>query len=265
MAERQPLLNPAAFYSRVAGDYHQPPHRRFYGHVAAELLAKVPRDIKARSILEVGAGTGFATRAIRERFPEARITALEPAPEMLKRGKAEVPGADWVCSFLSDFPETGFDLVVASMSYHWLDAKEREKLIRIAAGGLLAVAVPVSGAGGSIDGSLDGNLGGNRALKKTLRRFNGAGNWPRSVRRKSEVAGRLERRFSEVKVFTHRLSEDYEDWAGLAASLHARGVFYALFDGRTPVAMADFISAGLGGGRDAAFGWDICLLLAGNP
>lgn len=257
MAERQPQLNPAAFYSRVAGDYHQPPHRRFYHHVAAELLARVPRDIKARSILEVGAGTGFATRAIRERFPGAGITALEPAPEMLSRGKEGVPDADWVCCSLSDFPETGFDLVVASMSYHWLDEAEREKVVRLAADGVLALAVPVSGAGGSLDG--------NRALKETARRFNGAGNWPRSVRRKSEVAGPLERCFGNVKAFTHRLSEDYEDWEGLAVSLHARGVFYALFDGRTPAAMAEFTSAGHGGGRDAAFGWDICLLVAGNP
>ena len=260
MAERQPQLNPAAFYSRVAGNYHQPPHRRFYSRVAAKLLARVPHDIKARSILEVGAGTGFATRAIREHFPEAGLTALEPAEEMLRRGKEEVPEADWVCCPLSDFPETGFDLVVASMSYHWLDASEREKLIRLAADGLLALAVPVSGAGGSLEGDLDGN----RALKETARRFSGAGNWQRSVRREGEVAGPLRASFTEVRTFTRRLSEDYEDWARLASSLHARGVFYALFNGRTPAAMAEFISAGQSGGRDAAFGWDICLLVAGN-
>lgn len=256
MAERQPQLNPAAFYSRVAGNYHQPPHRRFYRRVAAELLARVPHDIKARSILEVGAGTGFATRAIRERFPKAGITALEPAPEMLRRGKEEVPEAEWVCCPLSDFPETDFDLVVASMSYHWLDEAEREKVARLAADGVLALAVPVSGAGGSLDG--------NGALKETARRFNGAGNWQRSVRRKSEVASPLERRFSEVKAFTHHQSEGFENWEALAACLHARGVFYALFDGMTPAAMAEFISAGHGGGRDAAFSWDIYLLVAGN-
>lgn len=254
MAQTELKLSPADFYGHVACEYDQPHHGRFYRRVAAELAGRIPADAPVGSILEVGSGTGFATEVFRRRYPDADITALEPSPEMLWRARDKVSGVNWRCGPLSGFSGGGFDLVLASMSYHWLDAAEREKLMGLAENGMLALALPVTGGHGACDGNL--------ALRKLSFRLGGRRNWPRETRRIAGITPLLRSCFSDARIYSLNIREEHENKQELAQSLYARGALYALFEEDAGPAR-NLLAAGDGG--RVGFNWTIGLIVAGNP
>ncbi|HEY6746310.1 MAG TPA: class I SAM-dependent methyltransferase [Mycobacteriales bacterium] len=70
-------------------------------------------------VLEIGAGTGQATRDLLARGWD--VVALEPGPELARVGRREV-GVDFVTATFEDWDGDGpFDLVFAATSWHWLD------------------------------------------------------------------------------------------------------------------------------------------------
>lgn len=76
------------------------------------------------SILEVGCGTGQATRPLAERG--YKITAVEPGPGLAELGRqrlANFPNARIEVSFFEEWDRhnRSFDLVVAASSWHWVD------------------------------------------------------------------------------------------------------------------------------------------------
>lgn len=75
--------------------------------------------------LEIGAGTGKATRVFAAR--DLAVTAIDPDPLMLEELRRHVPASVTVrCSTLEEYP-TGerFDLVYAAASLHWTDPTTR--------------------------------------------------------------------------------------------------------------------------------------------
>jgi len=124
----------------------------FAGYLSAVtgLLARLAGD-GAEHIVDLGAGTGTGTFALLERFPSARVTAVDSSPAMLARltGTAKEKGlADRVRVVEADAGAglpgvTGADLVWASASLHHV-ADPAAALAGITAalrpGGLLAVA-----------------------------------------------------------------------------------------------------------------------------
>lgn len=107
-------------------------------------------------VLEIGAGTGIATRDLAERG--FAITALEPGPAMAtvaKRNLSSFPNADVIVSSFEDWtpPAQPFDLVVSATAFHWLDRATR--FARCAAalrhGGYLAIVEYSHVAGGDDD------------------------------------------------------------------------------------------------------------------
>jgi SAM-dependent methyltransferase len=91
--------------------------------VADEVLAYVGRPV--RTALEIGAGTGKATRVFAGRGIE--VTATDPDPEMLAELRKRVPAT--VVTVQAAFEElsltTSFDLVFAAASFHWTDPEHR--------------------------------------------------------------------------------------------------------------------------------------------
>jgi SAM-dependent methyltransferase len=87
------------------------------GEILDAVLASTARRTPLH-VVDLGAGTGTGTRLLRERFPDARVTAVDNSPEMLERlrhGAFDVHRAD-----LDDgFPALGaVDLVWAASSLH---------------------------------------------------------------------------------------------------------------------------------------------------
>ncbi len=238
----------SAFFNAVAAAYDRPFHERFYRFVAAALAARLPGELEVETMLEVGAGAGFATRVFQDRFPEVRIAALEPAAKMLARGKSRLPGVDWLCRPLAAMPSASFDLVLSSMSYHWLDRRERQKIKALASGGVLALALPLSGGA---------EKSGNLALKRILFRLR-SGNWPGPARRPRKVAANIRRQFQDVDFSELIIDEEYESCHDLSRSLVERGAMRSLFGEQAAMAASQLAAVA---GR-ADFRWTIGLFVA---
>jgi SAM-dependent methyltransferase len=79
---------------------------------------------RVREVLEIGAGTGQATRQLAHRG--WNVLALEPGPELAaaaRRDLAACPNvAIRVCTFEdAHLEESAYDLVAAATSWHWVD------------------------------------------------------------------------------------------------------------------------------------------------
>ena len=105
-------------------------------------------------ILEVGCGTGQATRAFAERG--YAITCLEPSPQMAALAHATLEGFSRVEIVVETFedwplPDRPFQLMVSAQAFHWVDPAQRfVKAARaLRPGGLLALFahIPVPSEG----------------------------------------------------------------------------------------------------------------------
>jgi len=114
---------------------------------ARDLLAAVTLG-DADRITDLGCGTGLSTELLAERWPGARLTALDRSGAMLERAQQRVPTARFVRSDIALF-ESGADqdLLFANASLHWLTGHEsllRRLLDALRPGGVLAVQMPVN-------------------------------------------------------------------------------------------------------------------------
>jgi len=123
-------------YSRFAGQRLRP---------ALDLIARIPSE-HPRSVVDLGCGTGNVTRALRSRWPGARITGVDASPQMLaEAGKVDVD-IEWEQTELGSWnPAAKYDLVFSNAALHWLD-HHPDLFVRLAAtvtaGGVLAVQMP---------------------------------------------------------------------------------------------------------------------------
>ena len=250
------------FYELNAAAYNSDFNRKFYERIAKALVAEVEDTAVSGAVLEVGAGTGFATAVLRERYPRAEITALEPSGTMAVRGRAYVPQADWVEKPLNGFHWKRTGLVFASMSYHWLTRPERSALTAAAADGVLALAVAVT------DRPEDGEetelpenaADGNRALKRLVYRLRPSVSWSRADRRARAVTDELEDGFREVTREYVTFDETFDSGSELIDTLNNRGSLLALFSSRREEARRELARTfDLEG--PATFRWRVALIV----
>lgn len=113
--------------------------------VLASALVERPR------VLEVGCGTGQATRPMVERGWS--VTAVELSPELANVARRNLPQADVVTGSFEEWPLPAepFDLVIAATSWHWVDPEVRvvKAAQALRPGGSLAVVSTLHVAGGT--------------------------------------------------------------------------------------------------------------------
>jgi malonyl-CoA O-methyltransferase len=86
--------------------------------LALDLAERI--DDPPASILELGCGTGMLTAHLRERFPHARIVAVDFAPAMAERTRAAVPDAEVLVADVETLdPDDRFALTVSSATVQW--------------------------------------------------------------------------------------------------------------------------------------------------
>ena len=113
-------LNPRG-YDRVRPDYPDPLYRA---------VRKQCEPIAARSVLEVGAGTGMATRRLLEWGPSA-VLALEPdvrfKPQLDDLARQHAPRLQVRHQSFEEAPLSPgtFDVILCATSFHWLDPEQR--------------------------------------------------------------------------------------------------------------------------------------------
>lgn len=97
------------------------------GEVRDLLLERLElTDLEPRLVLDAGAGTGLGGRALKRRYPKARVLAVDSAPGML--GAAGARGSWWrplsrVCADAErlPLPDASVDLVFSNFMLPWAD------------------------------------------------------------------------------------------------------------------------------------------------
>jgi ubiquinone/menaquinone biosynthesis C-methylase UbiE len=105
----------ATSFGAAAAEYER--SRPEYPAAAVDWI--VPGE--ARTVADVGAGTGKLTRAVRDRGLE--VTAVEPSDEMRKRLESELPGVPALAGTGERLPllDASLDLVTYAQAWHWVD------------------------------------------------------------------------------------------------------------------------------------------------
>lgn len=134
------LAELATSFDTVAADYAAT--RPTYPPALLDALEELAgRPLAGADVLDVGAGTGIATRLLRERG--ARVTAVEPGAAMAAELRAALPGVPLVRG-LGDalpFAADSADLVTYAQAWHWTDpARSVPEALRVLRpGGALAM------------------------------------------------------------------------------------------------------------------------------
>ena len=93
--------------------------------VAARARLGLPELAFGSAILDLGCGTGFETRSLVQRYPDADVTCLDLSEGMLAYASTQ-PGLQnckWLVGDIEELPfgENRFDLVFSSLAIQWCD------------------------------------------------------------------------------------------------------------------------------------------------
>jgi len=106
-----------------AGAFHYDQYANIQKQVAIELCHKI--DTSPKTILEIGCGTGFLTNELIDKFPDAKITAIDIAPNMIAKCQEKFNQSDKLSFHIMDGEaieiDEKFDLIVSSMTFQWFE------------------------------------------------------------------------------------------------------------------------------------------------
>lgn len=113
----------AARFGARAASYEA--HAGLQAAVARKLAAHLP-DLSAPAVLELGCGTGLLSRHLLARYPGGRFVLTDGSPAMIaecRRNLADIDGPSVRFEVMDagrPGGDGGFDLIVTSMTLHWL-------------------------------------------------------------------------------------------------------------------------------------------------
>lgn len=250
-------MNPVTFYEKVSEKYNSSDHENFYRTIARSLLSSLSQEVKVNTILEVGAGTGFSTVELKNRYPDAQIIAIEPSSSMLLKAKDKVSGIDWHDKFFADFSITKKpDLIYSSMACHWFRDKELDKLFKLASNSVLAVALPVNP---KISTNFEK---GNWLLRDAIFKLRPKNKWPKEMRSVNLFLSLLKPHFKEINVNDFEITESFDNIEAMLSTLYTRGVLMALFGDKTEEAKEYFQDIAVLDNERLFFKWHFKLIIA---
>lgn len=122
-------------FNDVAANYDEqrklfiPCYDDYYGIV--QLFLKSEKII-AKSVLDLGAGTGLLTRFIRDVLPHSSYTLVDLSEKMLEIAKnrfADCHDINYeIMDYVSNFPHGKFDLIISALSIHHLEENAKQNL-----------------------------------------------------------------------------------------------------------------------------------------
>jgi len=97
----------------------------------AQALSFIPSS--ARTLLELGSGTGYATARVLIRNPGITVHAIDHAPEMIRCAR-EKPGLDTVSFYEQDirdpWPGQGYDVIMSTLCLHHIPEYDRMEVLK---------------------------------------------------------------------------------------------------------------------------------------
>jgi tRNA (cmo5U34)-methyltransferase len=102
-----------------------------YDRLEDETLAAT--GVGAKSVLELGIGTGETARRLLDRHPDARLIGIDASPGMVSVARDSLPSdrVKLLVGRLEDpLPERYFDLVVSALAVHHLEGTGKADLFR---------------------------------------------------------------------------------------------------------------------------------------
>jgi SAM-dependent methyltransferase len=105
----------------------------YFDRIHTGVLNLVDRESVHGDILDIGCGTGRLLRKIRERWPDARLTGIDPAEGMVKKARQMMPESAFVVSPAESdpLPDASVDLAFSTVSFHhWSDPVQGIREIR---------------------------------------------------------------------------------------------------------------------------------------
>ena len=177
-------------------------------------------------VVDLGCGTGLATRAWAERADE--VIGVEPNPRMLERARAATAQANvrYVEAFGAEtgLPDGQADLVTSFQSFHWMEPQpvlaEAARILRD--GGVFAACdydVPPF-VEPEVDAAFSALLKARRKARERLGIPAGAASWPKD-RHLDEIRGSGRFRYTRELVAHGWRETDADGVAGLAESIGA--------------------------------------------
>jgi len=107
-----------------------PELRQFYSTAVWAMESPAPGP----AILDVGAGTGLLGAFLLQKFPDARLTLMDIAEEMLGMARkrfAARPGTEYrVCDYTRADLGGPYDIVCSALSIHHLSPEDKRRLFR---------------------------------------------------------------------------------------------------------------------------------------
>lgn len=108
-------------FGRASNTYEQASRlQRQMGDAMLERLAQ--QDAAPRTILDLGCGTGWFTRELQKRFPEAQIVGVDLSPGMIEKARSSRPESiQWLTADAESLPFSSdtFDLVFSNLMIQW--------------------------------------------------------------------------------------------------------------------------------------------------
>ncbi len=134
--ERNKDWNPA-LYLKYGNERTQP---------AIDLISKINIGFQPDTILDIGCGPGNSSRALLQRWPDAKLTGIDSSISMIEKAKADYPANNWIVADASDFnPDIKYDIVFSNATIQWIPNHEilfRKLSCMVNGGGVLAIQVP---------------------------------------------------------------------------------------------------------------------------
>ncbi|WP_251359133.1 malonyl-ACP O-methyltransferase BioC [Kangiella sp. TOML190] len=99
----------AAFFQRIAGE---------------RLLERLDFfKLQPSAILDIGCGTGYCSRLLAKRYPEAKVSGIDIAQGMVDFSRAQSSNEDYICADALSLPlaENSQDLVFSNLTFQWID------------------------------------------------------------------------------------------------------------------------------------------------
>ena len=123
-------------FNRFAQDYDTqreyiiPEMRQFYSTAVWAAESGEP----APAILDIGAGTGLMSAYILQKFPQAHLTLVDIAENMLDMARQRFAGRNHTQYVISDYSSGDlggpYDIACSALSIHHLDTEDKRRLFR---------------------------------------------------------------------------------------------------------------------------------------